>query len=156
MPSKHAVDYSGLTEKLIKKSYKLSDVESQIEKIAFDIVRFRNDDNAAHLWQVNDSPEGQYIVALYQDEDVATKIASKCPWSVIASTTGSIQISYKGDPITRLASTELGIPPGEVSEVPSYLPQKLSSNKKLVNSLLNRLPEITKAALVKKFPELGQ
>ena len=87
--SKYSIDYSGLA-KLTKKAYRLSDVKDQLETIAFDVVRFKDGDHGAELWQVQSSDDGDYIVALYDEEEAAPveKTASKAPpsaWSVLVT-----------------------------------------------------------------------
>ncbi len=146
------MDYSSLENTVYKKSYKLSDVKDQLETFAFDIVRFKSDDNSANLWQVQSADDGDYIVALYQpDEEV--KIAN--PWEVMVSkTAGYLQISYKGDPLVRLSSSKIGIPSNELDKAKEYLPVKLADNKKLVKSLLNELSESAKKEVLSKYPEL--
>lgn len=151
--SKFSVDYSSLENKLYKKAYKLSDVKHRLEKVAFDIVKFKDGDNAANLWQIQQADDGEYIVAMYS-EDVEVKTASD--WEVdVIKTAGELQISYKGDPIVRIASAKLGLPRPELDKVSSYLPSKLAENKKLVKSLLNELPVATKKSVLNKYPELA-
>lgn len=150
--SKDSIDYSGLANKIFKTAYKFSEVQDQLETVAFDIVRFKDSDKSADLWQVQSADDGEYIVALYQPEEEATKTAG---WDVAyIKSTGSLQISYKGDPLVRIASSKLGIPNAELSKVEAYLPAKLASNKKLVQALLNELPESTKNEVLAKYPEM--
>lgn len=149
--SKFSVDYSSLENTLYKRAYKLSEVKDQIEKVAFDIVRFKDGDKASALWQVQSADDGDYIVALYDEEE--KKSASN--WDVsILKLAGEIQISYKGDPLLKIAASKLGIDRSELSKVSSYLPAKLSENKKLVKALLNELPLSTKNLVLNKYPEL--
>jgi hypothetical protein len=116
------------------------------------VVRFKSDDKGADLWQVQSADDGDYIVALYQPEEEKKTVVS---WDVLVSKTGSdLQISYKGDPIVRMASCKLGIPPTELHKVPVYLPTKLATNKKLVKALLNELSESAKKEVLTKYPEL--
>lgn len=144
------IDYSGL---LVKKAYKLSDVKDQIEAVAFDVVRFRENDKGADLWQVQSAEDGDYIVALYGDDENAK---TSSDWGVVVSKiAGTLQVSYKGDPIVRLACTKLGIPREELSQVPHYLPGKLASSKKLVKSLLSELSPEAKQQVFSKYPELA-
>lgn len=146
--SKNDLDYS----KLEKKAYKLSEVKHLLETVAFDIVRFKDSDKSADLWQVQSADDGDYIVAMYQPDE-EEKTASL--WDVtVSKTAGNIQISYKGDPIVRIASSKLGVPASEVHKVPEYLPSKLAENKKLVKTLLNELQESAKKEVLKKYPEL--
>jgi hypothetical protein len=76
-------------------------------------------------------------------------------WNVsLNKLSGNLQVSYKGDPLVRIASTKLGIPPAELSRVEQYLPRKLSENKRLVKALLNELNESAKKEVLSKYPEL--
>jgi hypothetical protein len=150
--SKNSIDYLKLATSIYKKAYKLSDVKEHLETVAFDIVRFKDSDKAADLWQVQSADDGEYIVALYQpDEDV--KIAKL--WDVaVNKTAGDLQISYKGDPLVRISASQIGIPYLELSKVEEYLPAKLASNTKLVKALLNELSESAKKEVLSKYPEL--
>jgi hypothetical protein len=149
---KFAVDYSGLENKIYKKAYRLADVKDQLETVAFDIVRFKDNDKGADLWQVQSADDGDYIVALYNG-DPEEKVAAL--WDVsIMKTAGDLQVSYKGDPIVRVAASKLGIPFAELSRIPDYLPSKLAENKKLVKALLNELATSAKNEVLKKYPEL--
>lgn len=153
---KFSIDYSSLA-KITKKAYRLSDVKDQLETVAFDIVRFKDGDKGAELWQVQNADDGDYIVALY-DEDEVEKTASAHsanPWGVFVTKNGSdLQISYKGDPLVRLASSKLGIPSAELHKAEQYLPEKLATNKKLVKALLSELSEAARQEVSKRYPEL--
>lgn len=156
--SKYSVDYSGLA-KLTKKAYRLSDVKDQLEKVAFDVVRFKDGDHGAELWQVQSADDGDYIVALYDEEEAAVeKTASKesSPvWGVLVTKNGSdLQVSYKGDPLVRLSAAKLGIPSHELHQAEKYLPEKLATNKKLVKALLNELNDAARQEVSKRYPEL--
>lgn len=149
---KFSIDYSGLA-KLTKKAYRLSDVKDQLETVAFDIVRFKDGDKGAELWQVQNADDGDYIVALYDEE--VEKTASGNPWGVFVTKSGSdLQISYKGDPLVRLASSKLGIPSAELHRAEQYLPEKLATNKKLVKALLSELSDAARQEVVRRYPEL--
>lgn len=153
MMPKFSIDYSGLA-KLTKKAYRLTDVKDQLETVAFDIVRFKDGDKGAELWQVQSADDGDYIVALY-DEEESEKTASANPWGVLVSKNGSdLQISYKGDPLVRLASSKLGIPSSELHKAEQYLPEKLATNKKLVKALLSELSDAARQEVSKRYPEL--
>jgi hypothetical protein len=149
--SKFILNYSCLDDALNKKIYRLNDVKDKIEKVAFDIVRFKDNDKGAELWQIQKAEDGDYIVAMYQAEE--DKVANN--WNVSLSKLGNnLQISYKGDPFIRISSTKLGIPPSELSKIEQYLPKKLAENKKLVKALLNELNESAKKEVLNKYPEL--
>lgn len=149
--SKFSIDYSGLANRIYKKAYRLNDVKDQLETVAFDIVRFKDADKGAELWQVQNADDGDYIVALYDGDEVKTS----SDWSVVVSkTAGVLQVSYKGEPLVRISSSKLGIPNSELYKVQEYLPSKLASNKRLVKALLGELPESAKKEVLNKYPEL--
>jgi hypothetical protein len=194
--SKFSLDYSDLANKIVKRAYRLSDVKDQLETVAFDIVRFKDADKGAELWQVQSADDGDYIVALYDDtseaelEKTAGKAkecncghdkrehkddgCTKCKhckkfrplsdeiseeemkeWGVKSTKNGSfLQISYKGDPIIKMSSAQLGIPQNELHLAEHYLPEKLATNKSLVKALLKELNDIARSELFKRYPEL--
>jgi len=148
------LDYSSLTP-LTKRAYKLADVKDRLETVGFDIVRFKDSDNGANLWQIQSADDGDYIVALYDDEDGVQKTASTNPWSVLVSHNGNdLQVAYKGDPLVKMSSSKLGIPNSELHRAEKYLPEKLATNKKLVKALLSELNESAKHEVSKRYPEL--
>lgn len=159
--SKPSIDYSSLEKNLDKsaqKVYKLSDVEHKIRKVAFDIVRFIDGSDIEGLWKVEKTPQGECILALY-DEDSMSKTASlKGGWAAVLSGQNDVNILYKNEPILRLASqdlNQLGIPKEEVGLLPTYLPEALANNKRLVIGLLSQLPESERKELYTKYPELA-
>ncbi len=150
---KISIDYSSLANQITKKAYRLSDVKDQLESVGFDIVRFKDGDKGAELWQVQSADDGDYIVALYEDEN--EKTASQNPWGVLVTKSGTdLQISYKGDPLVRLAASKLGIPAQELHKAEAYLPEKLATNKKLVKALLSELNEAARQEVARRYPEL--
>lgn len=151
---KHSIDYSKLETQVSKKAYRLADVKNQLETVAFDIVRFKDGDKGAQLWQVQSAEDGDYIVAIYQGEG---EEKSASTWDVsLSKISGELQFSYNGDPLVRVASAKLGIPNNELDKVADYLPAKLATNKKLVQALLKEMPEPAKKLALEKYPELGQ
>lgn len=155
--SKFSVDYTQLEDKLLKRSYRLSEVKDQLETVAFDIVRFRDDDNGAKLWQIQQADDGDYIVALYEDEPEAVKTASTKLWEVVLSkTSNTLNFFYKGAPITKMSASQLGLPANELEMAKHYLPSRLADNKNLVKALLDQLNPSTKQEVLSKYPELAQ
>ena len=153
---KFAVDYLKLENKLLKKAYKLSDVKDRLEKVSFDIVRFKDGDEASKLWQIQSADDGEYIVTLYEDDLSVLKTAKNSNWDAVLSKTAKVlNVYYKGDPIVKVATQRLGIPDNELSSVEKYLPAKLSENRKLVQALLNELNETAKNTVLDKYPELA-
>jgi hypothetical protein len=159
MPKFGAIDYSDLDVQLDKHlvkqaSYKVADVKDQLETVSWDIVRFKDNDKGAELWQVQSADDGDYIVALYDEDEEATVKTASANWSVLATKTGHLQISYKGDPLVRLSSAQLGIPVAELKQAEKYLPEKLATNPKLVKTLLKELPAVAQQEVSKRYPEL--
>lgn len=158
---KHSVDYSSLEKNLDKskqKVYKLSDVQHKIRKVAFDIVRFVDGSDIEGLWKVEKTPQGECILALYDEGDSLEKTASSAPWKVVTSSQNDLNVFYKGEPVIRLSNTDLknlGIPKEELNLVSNYLPDALANNPKLVIGLLNQLPESERKDLHMKYPELA-
>ena len=154
--SKFNIDYNQLDGTVNKSFYKLSEVKDKIEKVAFDIVRFKDSDKGADLWQIQNSDDGDYIVAKYNQEEEVVKTASALSnWEVnYNKLSNNLNIFYKGEQIAKIASNKLGLTSDTLNNVESFLPQSLENNKKLVTSLLKQLPEVTKNAVLNKYPEL--
>lgn len=151
--SKFSIDYSDLDNKVNKKVYKLSEVKDKIKKVAFDVVRFKDDDDASKLWQIQSADDGDYIVALYDNSEDNKKVSE---WEVSLNKSASlIDVFYKGEAIVRLASSKLGVPSSEIELAAEYLPAKLAQNKKLVNALLKEVKEEVKQEILTKYPELA-
>lgn len=148
-----SIDYSRLHNNIYKNAYKLSDVKNDLETVAFDVVKFKDGDKGADLWQIQSSDDGDYIVALYQPDE-EKKTASM--WDVsINKIAGNLEISYKGDPLVKISSSKLRIAREELDKIKSYLPLRLAEDKKLVRSLFNELPISSKKEILKKYPELA-
>lgn len=149
--SKSSLDYQFLQDTLEKRRYKLADVKDQIVKVAFDVVRFK-DGNVDELWKIQNADDGDYIIALY-DED-SENVKKEATWKVsLNKLSGDVLFSYKNEMITKIASSKLGI--DDYNFIEQQLSQKLSENSGLVKALLKELPVSERNELVKKFPELG-
>lgn len=153
--SKFSIDFKKLEDNVLKKTYKYNDVKDRLEKVAFDIVRFKDGDNASALWQIQSSDDGEYIVTLYDEPEDQLKTASHNPWDVsFSKVSKSINVFYKGDPICRVSASKLNLPESELGFVEKYLPKKLAENKSLVRALLLELPNSAKEEVLGKYPEL--
>lgn len=138
-----SVDYSELQDKLSrKKAYKLEDVSHRIKKVAFDVVRFVDkSDSIDGLWQIHKSNDGDYIVAMYDNEQ-GEQIKSSSNWNAVSDKSGKfINIFYNDTPVTRISLSSLGLPNEEAKSVCGFLPEKLASSEGLTVSLLAGLPE---------------
>lgn len=155
MMSKHSIDYSALDNKLNKKIYRLAEVQDKIVRLGFGVVRFKDADQGADLWQIQSSDDGDYIVSLYEENNENVKTASvKSDWEVV-SLQGNLQFFYKGDPILKAASSSLGLSNEDTSALGRHLPKKLSENKKLVGLLLSQVDPSSKQIILTKYPELA-
>lgn len=145
-------DYLKLESQITKQRfYKLADVQDKIEKVAFDVVRFKDDDDLSRLWVIQPSADGDVIVAMYDDSDDALETKS---WQAIADKQANINVFYKGEPIKRLAMSSLGIPKEDISIVCRSLTKKLATDFETRKALLMELPIDERYELVQKYPEL--
>lgn len=144
-------DFIGLEQSLNKrKSYVLADVESRLEKVAFDVVKFKDDD-LTRLWQVQKSSDGTDIIVAMYDEDVL-KVESE--WSALPDKAANINVFYKGEAIYKFAASKLGFEETDVNVVCRALASSLSSDKEFVNALVREIPIESREFVLKKYPEL--
>lgn len=152
--NKKTIDYNALDRAISKKAYRLSDVKDKIERVAFDIVRFKEQDNGADLWQIQSSDDGDYIVSLYEESEENVKTASMKAWEVVDAG-NNLQFFYKGDPIAKVSSASLGFSPYDNAVMARHLSKKLPENKRLVKLLLGQVEETSRQSILKKYPELA-
>ncbi len=150
--SKYQFNLDNVERVVSKRSYKLSDVKDKLVKIAFDVVKFV-DSPDTELWQIQSSDDGDYIIALYNEDEKIAK-ASLQPWSV-AVKNSALHIFYKQEHLCKVASSVLGLQENDLSLVKQYLPNKLASNKNLVKALLNSIDRNTQTNILAKYPELA-
>jgi len=151
----YSIDYNELSNtvnKVEKNIYRLSDVKHLLDKVAFDVVKFKDSDE---LWQVQDSDDGSYIIARYELDEPEAKKVSATHWDTLVSeSSGDINIFYKGQPIVKMAASKLGISSEDVKTIKRFLPGKLASDKSFVKAMLNTLDESSRDAILKLYPEL--
>lgn len=151
------IDYNKLDNTLNKNFYKLEDVKDRLIKICFDVVRFKDAD-PEELWQIQNSDDGDYIVARYEapseKEELPAKTASSSPWDVSIDNNKHLHIFYKNYQVAKLKASTLGLENTDLDAVKSFLPKKLASDQSLVNSLLNTLSTTEKFQLLRTFPEI--
>lgn len=154
MSNKFRIDYDNLSNTVDKKSFKFSDIKHTLEKVAFDV--YRSKDNPEELWQVQNSDDGDYIVAKYSDEEQKpeVKTASRS-WQVLIEHPSDIHIFYKGQQITKLAAKNLGLNEEDLPTIEKYIPNKLATDAKFVKSLINSLDNASKEYFIKLYPELA-
>jgi hypothetical protein len=153
---KFDVDYLNLDQQLTQPKYfNYSDVKDRLVKVAFDIVKFRESDAIDGLWQIQQTNDGEIIVATYEDE-VVKQASATIDWEARANATGnSVTVFYKGEPVTKFATVQYGIPAEDAHLVCKYVPEKLASNVDFRKKMLNELSNDDRLELLKKFPELN-
>jgi hypothetical protein len=157
---KFDVDYLNLDQKLTQpKHFSYADVKDRLVKVAFDIVKFRESDAIDGLWQIQQTNDGEIIVATYEDEAEVSKQASAqvaANWEARANAAGdSVTVFYKSEPVTKIATAQYGIPAEDANLVCAYVPEKLASNVDFRKKMLNELSNDDRLELLKKYPELN-
>jgi formate-dependent phosphoribosylglycinamide formyltransferase (GAR transformylase) len=157
MKDKFTVDFDHLTQSLLpqKRAYRLADVENRIERVAYDLVRFRDNADTDQLWKIEESADGPIIVALY-GEDGAIKTSessTKQDWDAIPDKK-AVHIFYKGEALMSLSSEELGIPTEEFGIVRRWLPRKLGTDQGLQKALFSKVASSGRELIAQRFPEL--
>jgi len=153
MNDKFTVDFDRLAQTVLpKRTHRLADVEHRLERVAYDLVRFRDDQDIDQLWKIHDTPEGPVIVALY-DEDGNPVREKKSDWEVIPDKK-AMHIYYKGEPLVSLSSEQLGIPESEFNIARRWLPRKLASDENLQRLLLEKVASTNRKLIAQRFPEL--
>ena len=153
---KFSLDYNKLTNTLNKrKAYRLEDVKDKIEKVGFDVVRFRDNNDTDMLWKVEDTPDGPIIVALYDDETGALKTASghSSDWSVIEDKK-RLHVFYKKDPMVSLAANDFNMSEEDFAFVSRWLPDKLASDEEYQAQVLSLAGSEGVAYIENNYPEL--
>lgn len=153
MKDRFSVNFDQLSQSILpKNTYRLADVEHKIEKVAYDMVRFRDNQDTDQLWKIKETADGPVIVALYGDDGQMTT-ESKTDWDAVPDKK-AMHIFYKGEPLVSLSSSDLGIPVEEFSIVRRWLPNKLANDPDLQKDLFGKIPACSRVAIAKRFPEL--
>ncbi len=148
-------DFNCLDNTLNRRIYRLAEVQDRLLKVGFDVVRFKDDDDLSHLWQVQNTDDGDVIVAMYEDTPADLTVESK--WKAVPQkTAGLLHIYYRGEPIHRVKTASLGIQAEDVDWVCTRIGKRLEKEASFRESLLGTLPPGEKAALMSKYPELRQ
>lgn len=154
---KYSVDYSQLQINLEKpKVFRYEDVKHRLEKVAFGTVRFMDvNDDIDGLWEIQNTDDGDVIVAKYDYEDSQNMTATSS-WDVVPNRRGdTINIFYKGDLITAIASDKFGTD-ADLSAICKQASVKLASDSNFKDMLIEELSESEKARILRKYPELTE
>jgi len=150
---KYKINLNNLHKQLsAPKMIKYASVESQMRKIAYDVVVFR--DNPEKLWQIIDGDDGsQYIAAMYNDEDLGLEKSSSNPWSVeINRNKTSATIFYKATPINSVDLVKNAV--SDALDFKASVPKMLKESKTLVANMINDLDDEYRKQIISKYPEL--
>ncbi len=115
------------------------------------MVRFIDDDDSARLWQVQDTPDGPVIVAMYEQEaaepGISVELKSEsAEWKVVPDKQAGVHIFHKGEAIVRLAASDFGIPESEIGTLCRWLPKKLATDDELRGMVLRLAEPVKKDA----------
>lgn len=158
---KFAVNYNYLQGELTPgpRAFRYEDVKDRLKKVAFDVVRFVDGDDISGLWRIQETPDGEVIVAQYDDTSnlqVEKTASVKTNWRALADKSGeNIHVFYKDSPVTKVSLASVGIPIEDADIVCRYLPEKLATNEALASNLLSEMPRASVKELVKAYPELS-
>jgi hypothetical protein len=153
MKDRFGVDFNQVSQAVLPpNTYRLSDVAHRIEKVAYDMVRFRDNQDTEQLWKIKETADGPVIVALYGDDGQMTA-QSKLDWDAVPDKK-AMHIFYKGEPLVSFSSADLGIPVEEFQTVRRWLPKKLASDADLQKALFSKISVGSRVAIAKRFPEL--
>ncbi|KKN74476.1 hypothetical protein LCGC14_0389930 [marine sediment metagenome] len=155
---KFSVNFGALQERLRPQApvYRYEDVKHRLRKVAFDIVRFVDTDNIDGLWQIQQTDEGDVIVAMYSEESPEVEKMASSNWGAVADRAGNINLFYKNDPVTKVSLASLGMAGSTPDTVCSVLAEKLASNTKLLSGLLSSLSSEERKDLLDAHPELAE
>ena len=151
---KFSLDYGHLSDSLEesgRKQFRLDDVKDRIEKVAFNVVRFRDNSDIDDLWEVRETNDGPVIVALYDDDGRK----ADGDWSAVSDVkTASVHVYYKGDPLVRIAAKDLNIPADEVRMLARWLPDKLATDEGTQAFVLSYAGPQGLESIKSQYPEL--
>lgn len=135
-----------------KNKIKLADVKDRIERVAFDVVRFRDNDDLSKLWKIEQTPDGEVLVAMYDEGDESLEVTSN--WSVVVDKAANINIFYKNEAITKVSASTLGMVDEDIGIISRTISKKLATDGDFVSRFLNSLSD--KNEVLGRYPELGK
>jgi hypothetical protein len=156
---KYSVDYKDLCNDMdAPKAYRLEDVKDKIERVAFDVVRFRDNEDTDMLWRIDERDDGPVIVALYDEAgSMTSESTDEKKWEALPDkSAGCLHVYYSGDPIVRLAASDLGIPADEVELAARWLPVKLAEDEDIQRFVMSKVHEASRKMLAEAHPELNK
>lgn len=153
---KTSLDLSKVSQILSgNKSFRYSDVQHKLQKVAFDVVRFIDGSDIEGLWRIQKDEQGEYIVATYDADQKLEKSATKInSWSTSVDRQDEVHVFYKNTEVKKIASRELNLPQTAARTIAKTLETKLASDPSFVGKFISSLDSITRKNLLTSYPEL--
>jgi hypothetical protein len=146
----YELDWRALGESLAPRTDKLKfeQVKHLFKKVAWDAYKPLS--GSETLWELREEDDGQYLYAVYGDEETLISKASvdgTNDWSATSDREGkNVTLSFKHIPIKRFAASEYGFTPSEAGEFAAFLTSK-ASDQEFIAGLVSTLPEAKKIAV---------
>lgn len=156
---KYFIDYDNLQQSLDKpKVFKYEDVKHRLEKVAFGTVRFMDaSEEIDGLWEIQNTDDGDVIVAKYDHEDSKDVMTTKSSWDVILDKRGSaLNIFYQGEPIAKIATSQFGVAQEDLPNICKSASIKLENDSQFRSTLLKEIHDADRAIIFSKYPELAE
>ena len=153
---KFDVDYEKLETSIASDPvYKYADVRHRLVSLGFGIVRFMDSENIDGLWQIQETDDGEVIIATYDDSGLLSveKTASASNWLAEPNNNDEISLFYRNNPVTKISLAKLGIKE-PANEVCNTLTSSLDNNPKLLKGLLACMSNEERSELFSLAPEL--
>lgn len=151
---RYKVDFNKVDSMLnAPRMIKYADVADRVEKVAFDIVIFR--DKPEQMWQTVTGEDGnEYIVAMYGNASDVPEV-KKESWSVeVDRLRKNATIYYKDTPVTSIDIVKTAV--DNVDDFRGRVPKMLENNSGLVARMIDGLEEDYRKKILAKHPELSQ
>jgi uncharacterized membrane protein len=138
------------------KSFRYSDVQHKLQKVAFDVVRFIDGSDIEGLWRIQKDEQGEYIVATYDAEQKIEKSATeKQPdWFTSIDRQDYVHVFYKNKEVKKISAKDLNLPQTASRTIAKTLQTKLASDNLFVQKFISSLDISTRSNLLTSYPEL--
>ena len=139
------------------KSFRYSDVQNKLQKVAFDVVRFIDGSDIEGLWRIQKDDQGEYIVATYDVEQKIEKNANTSEtWSTSVDRQDRIHVFYKDKEAKSFSSSEVNLPNTASRTIAKTLQKKLASDNSFVRQFISSLDASVRTNLFSSYPELKE
>jgi hypothetical protein len=156
---KTSLDLSKVTQVVNgNKSFRYSDVQHKLQKVAFDVVRFIDGSDIEGLWRIQKDEQGEYIVATYDAEQKIEKSAQEKinSWSTSIDRQDQVHVFYKNKEVKKISASDLNLPNTASRTIAKTLETKLASDNSFVRKFVSTLDIATRTNLFSSYPELKE